>query len=142
MKFKIAKTLDDIKICHKLREIIFIKEQNVPLSVEKDSKDDSAIHFLLFDDKDTPIGVGRVVAENDIAIVGRVAIVEKFRGKGAGLFLMQNIIEYCKNKDFKKIILSAQEHALDFYIKLNFEIISERYISTSNIPHFKMQLEF
>lgn len=141
MKIKIAKTIEDIKICHELREIIFIKEQNVPISVEKDSKDNIAIHFLLFNDEDIPIGVGRVVADNDKAIIGRVAILKEYRGNGAGFFLMQNIINYSRNHGFKKIVLSAQEHALDFYKKLNFEIISDRYISASNIPHFKMQLE-
>lgn len=141
MKFKIANKPDDIKICHKLREIIFIKEQNVPLSVEKDAKDSLAVHFLLLNDENMPIGVGRLVADNDMAIIGRIGIKEELRGKGLGLFLMQNIIDYCKNQGFEKIILSAQEHALDFYKKLGFEIISNRYISASNIPHFKMQLE-
>lgn len=141
MKFEIAKTKKDIKTCHKLREIIFIKEQNVPVFVEKDSKDDFAIHFLLLDDNDIPVGVGRVVADNNTAVVGRVGIMKEFRKKRLGFLLMQNIIDYCKNQGFEKITLSAQEHALDFYKKLNFEVISDRYISPSNIPHFKMKLD-
>lgn len=140
MKIKIAKTIEDINTCHKLREIIFIKEQNVPIFVEKDSKDNIAIHFLLFNDEDIPIGVGRVVADNDKAIIGRVAILKEYRGNGAGFFLMQNVIDYCKNNGFKKVVLGAQKHAINFYKKLNFEIISEKYMD-ANIPHFKMQLE-
>lgn len=141
MKFKIAKTKDDIEICHKLRETIFIKEQNVPVSVEKDDKDNLAIHFLLLNDDNIPVGVGRVVADNNTAVIGRVGIMKEFRKNGFGAILMRNIIDYCKCQGFKKMTLSAQEHALDFYKKLNFEIVSDRYISPSNIPHLKMQLD-
>lgn len=141
MKFKIAKTKDDVEICHKLREIIFIKEQNVPVSVEKDGKDIYATHFLLLNDDNIPIGVGRVVADNNTAVIGRVGIMKEFRKNGFGVILMRNIIDYCKRHGFKKMTLSAQEHALDFYKKLNFEVISDRYISPSNIPHLKMQLD-
>lgn len=141
MKFKIAKTAEDINTCYKLREIIFIKEQDVPADRERDIEDDTAEHFLLLIEDNIPIGVGRVVDDNGIAVIGRVGILKEFRKQGSGFFLMQNIIDYCKNHGFKKLFLSAQEHALDFYKKLNFEIISERYISASNIPHFKMQLE-
>lgn len=140
MKFKIAQTKNDIKTCYELREIIFIKEQNVPIELERDSKDNIATHFLLLNDQDIPIGVGRVVDNNNTAIIGRIGIMEKHRGKGAGLFLMENIISHCKKQNFKKAVLGAQEHAIDFYKKLNFETISERYID-ANIPHFKMQLE-
>lgn len=141
MKFKIAKTKDDLEICHKLREIIFIEEQNVPILVEKDGKDIYATHFLLLNDDNIPIGVGRVVADNNAAVIGRVGITKEFRKNGLGFLLMQNIIDYCKNQGFEKITLSAQEHALNFYKKLNFEVISDRYISPSNIPHYKMQLD-
>lgn len=140
MNFKIAKTIDDINICYKLRELIFIKGQNVPIDREKDADDNIAVHFLLFSDDNMPIGVGRVVADKDIAIVGRLGILEEYRENGAGLFLMQKIIKYCESQGVQKIILGAQEHALSFYGKLDFEIISEKYMD-ANIPHFKMQLK-
>ena len=54
------------------------------------------------------------------------------------VILMTEIINFCKKRGFHKIVLGAQEHALNFYKKLGFEIISERYMD-ANIPHFKMQ---
>lgn len=139
MKFKIAKTIDDINICYKLRKIIFVEGQNVPIEEELDDNDNIAVHFLLLNNSDFPIGVGRVFIDEGIAIVGRFGILEEFRKKGAGLLLMQNIIEYCKKQGFNKIILGAQEHAINFYKKSGFEVISEKYMD-ANIPHFKMQL--
>jgi len=141
MNFKVAQTPKDISTCYKLREIIFIKGQNVPIDRERDADDNIATHFLLCDRENNPIGVGRIVINNDIAIIGRLGILECERGNGAGLFLMKNIINYCNNQGFKKIILGSQEHAINFYKKLGFEIISERYMD-ANIPHFKMQITF
>jgi len=140
MEVKIAKSSEEIDICYKLRETIFIKEQNVPVNRERDNDDNFAIHFLLFSGR-TPVGVGRVVADKDVAIIGRLGILDEYRGKGAGFFLMGHIINYCKKNKFQKIILGAQEHALGFYKKLNFEVYSEKYMD-ANIPHFKMQLTF
>lgn len=139
MKIKIAKNTDDINICYKLRTTVFVEEQNVPIAEELDSYDDIAVHFLLLDDDDIPIGVGRVFSELDNAVIGRLCILKEYRGIGAGLFLMQNIIDYCKKQGFNKIILGAQEHAINFYKKSGFEVISEKYMD-ANIPHFKMQL--
>lgn len=140
MKFKIAKTIDDINTCYQLREIIFVEGQNVPIEEELDANDNIAVHFLLLNAKDFPIGVGRVFIDSGIAIVGRFGILEDCRKKGAGLFLMRNIIDYCKKQGFQRIVLGAQEHAINFYKKSGFEVISEKYMD-ANIPHFKMQLE-
>ncbi len=140
MKVKIAKNIDDINICYKLREIVFIKEQNVPIDRERDEQDKIAVHFLLYDET-TPIGTGRIVIDVDTVTLGRICILKEYRSKGAGLFLMKEIIDYCKKQNFRKIILGAQEHALDFYKKLGFEVCSEKYMD-ANISHYKMNLEF
>lgn len=140
MKTKIATTKEEINTCYKLRTIVFVEEQKVPMEEELDSYDDIAVHFLLFSDSNLPIGVGRMYAENGKAVIGRLCILKKYRGIGAGNFLMQDIIKYCREQGFHKAVLGAQEYAIDFYKKLGFEIISGRYMD-ANIPHFKMQLD-
>ena len=140
MKVQIADKIHDINICYKLREIIFIDGQNVPFDRERDDEDDTATHFLLVDDNNKAIGVARVVISLNTAIIGRLGVLEQHRNKGVGKFLMQNIIDFCENQKVEKIVLGAQEHAIKFYKKLNFEIISEKYMD-ANIAHFKMQLK-
>lgn len=139
MYVKIANETKDINICYKLREIIFIKGQNVSKELERDNYDDIATHFMLLDNENVPIGVARVLKNSNYAIVGRVGILEEYRKNGAGLFLMQSVIDYCKHNNFPKIVLGSQEHAIDFYKKLGFEVIGERYMD-AKIPHFKMHL--
>lgn len=139
MNTKIALNSEEIDICYKLREIIFIQEQNVPVDREKDDDDKVAIHFLLYEGQE-PIGVGRIVCNSDLAIIGRLGVLKDYRKMGAGAFLMKEIIDYCKSQNFQKIILGAQEHAIVFYEKLGFSICSGKYMD-ANIPHFKMQLK-
>lgn len=138
MEVKIAVNALDIDICYNLREIIFVQGQNVPVELEKDELDTVATHFLLFKDS-TPIGVGRIIDEAGVAVIGRIGILKEYRRQGAGLFLMKEIINYCKAKKFPKIVLGAQQHAIGFYEKLGFEICSERYMD-ANIPHYKMKI--
>lgn len=136
MEARIVTNINDMNICYELREIVFIKEQNVPMEEERDELDKTAVHFLLLEG-DTPIGTGRVIRKGSIAKIGRFCILREYRKQGAGLFLMKEIINYCKKQIFKTISISAQEHALDFYKKLDFEICSEKYMD-ANIPHFDM----
>ena len=136
MEIKIATTIEYLDICYKLRDIVFVQEQNVPIEEEKDELDKTAVHFLLFKGG-APIGVGRLVSKGNTAKIGRFCILKEHRKKGAGLFFMKEIMDYCKKQKFKKISISAQEHALGFYEKLGFKICSGKYID-ANIPHFDM----
>lgn len=139
MRVKIAKNEKEINLCYRLREIVFIQEQNVPVDRERDEYDAIAVHFLLMLNGE-PIGVARIVKQDGVAEIGRVGIKKEHRAKGAGLFLIKEIIKYCQSNSLRKIILGAQEHAIDFYKKLGFEICSGCYLD-ANIVHFKMCLE-
>lgn len=140
MKVKIAKNFKEVNICYKLREAIFVEGQGVPRERERDSEDDIATHFLLIYEKGSSIGVARVVVSGNSAVVGRFGVIEKNRCKGAGAFLMREIINYCIDNNFEEITLGAQEHAIGFYEKFNFDIIGNKYID-ANIVHFKMRLK-
>lgn len=140
LHIKIVDNIDDMDICYKLREKVFIEEQNVPCEMERDEEDDISVHFLIFD-HNTAIGTARVFSENGNAVIGRLCILKEHRGKNAGMLLMKEIIEYCKKQNFEKIILGSQEHAIGFYSKLGFEVCSERYMD-ANIAHCKMHLVY
>lgn len=139
MKVLIVKKPQDKEICFNLREIVFVKEQNVPIEIEIDEFDDIAVHFLVINDS-KPIGTGRIIGENNTGSIGRVAVLKEARGIGAGAFLMKEMISYCKIQDYDKIVLGAQEHAIGFYEKLGFKICSDQYMD-ANIPHYKMKLD-
>jgi predicted GNAT family N-acyltransferase len=113
----VAKNIKEIETCFKLRENIFIKGQNVPLDREKDEYDSMATHFLLFYEQ-IPIGVARIVRDGSTAVVGRLGVLNEYRGKKFGYFLMDEIIGYCKQNNFQKILLGAQEHAINIWMRI------------------------
>jgi len=119
-----------------IREQVFIVEQHVPVWVEWDSYDATAIHLLAFDEKHQPIACTRILQTGR---VGRMAVFKAWRGVGVGKALLLKAVEICKKSNFKQVILSSQTHAVAFYEKAGFEVISEAYIDV-NIWHVDMQL--
>ena len=119
-----------------VREQVFIVEQNVPIWVEWDAHDASAIHLLAYDKNQQPIGCARIL---DIGRIGRMGVFKAWRGHGVGQALLDKAIAICKQKAFKQISLSSQTHAIKFYEKAGFTIASEAYIDV-NIWHVDMQL--
>jgi predicted GNAT family N-acyltransferase len=119
-----------------IREQVFIIEQNVPAYVEWDTQDAIAIHLLAFGDNHQAIACARIL---NTGRVGRMGVFKAWRGHGVGQALLQKAIEILKEKNFKQVTLSAQTHAIGFYQKAGFSIISEAYIDV-NIWHVDMQL--
>ncbi len=119
-----------------IREQVFIVEQHVPAWVEWDAYDVDAVHLLAFDEKDQPIGCTRIL---DAGRVGRMAVYKEWRNCGVGKALLDKAISVLKHKNYNKVVLSAQTHAIKFYQKMGFVVTSEPYIDV-NIWHVDMQL--
>lgn len=137
MEFKIANSHEDIETCLCIRRIVFTQEQNVPESREIDDKEDDSMHFLV-KKCSKHIAVGRLHKEDNTAVIGRIAVLKKYRGTGAGLFIMENIVNFAKEDGFKRAFLGAQEQAIGFYEKLGFKVCSDVYMD-AGIPHYKME---
>ena len=125
--------------CLKIREEVFVNEQNVPKSIEYDQYEANSDHLLILDG-DLPIGTARVrYRASDKAKIERVAILKDFRGQGWGQKLMEYILSHLyKNNSIREIIISSQKYAIPFYEKLEFEVFGEEFIE-ADIPHNKMK---
>jgi predicted GNAT family N-acyltransferase len=119
---KIVDNIDEMNICYKLREIVFIQELDIP---HYDEKDNSSIHFLLLENN-LPIGTVRIFPDNKIAVLGRLCLLKEQRKKGAGKILMEEVINYCKKQGFEKIVLGTQEQNIGFYGKSGFTVCEEK----------------
>lgn len=124
---------------HHLREIrakVFIDEQHVPIDLEWDNLDETAQHLLVMNDSNEPIACARLLGDGSI---GRMAVIKAWRGLGVGTALLKAAITSYRQQGIGSITLSAQTHAIPFYEKAGFEIISEPYLD-ANIPHVDMRL--
>lgn len=118
-----------------IREQVFMIEQSVPIELEWDTYDIDAIHLLALDKLAQPIACARIFNNS----IGRMAVVKSWRGVGVGMALLHQAIQICKAREVNKITLSAQSHAIEFYQKAGFVVISEPYLDAS-IWHVDMQL--
>ena len=119
-----------------IRRQVFVVEQHVPEALEWDGLDNDAIHLLATAADGTAIGCARILAQGRI---GRLAVLETWRGRGVGRLLLQSAIASCGARGWPDITLSAQMHALDFYARAGFVVCSEEYLD-AGIPHRDMKL--
>ncbi|MGP1716474.1 MAG: GNAT family N-acetyltransferase [Methylophilus sp.] len=122
--------------CRMIRQRVFIEEQQVPIALEWDVSDQTALHLLALTDSQ-PAGCARVLTDGHI---GRMAVLAPWRGKGVGEALLHEAVQVCRQLEVTHARLSAQTHAIDFYARAGFVVCSAPYLD-ANIMHVDMQLE-
>lgn len=117
-----------------IRTPVFIQEQQVPQQIEWDEMDPLCVHALAVDTDGTPIGTGRMAPDGKI---GRMAVLEDWRGKGVGAAILDFLIACAQERGIKDCRLHAQCHAMDFYLQHGFEADGEEFME-AGIPHMRM----
>ncbi|MFN3937980.1 MAG: GNAT family N-acetyltransferase [Gemmobacter sp.] len=129
----------DLATCLALRRKVFIEEQAVPESDEIDGLDAAATHLLALDDG-RPVGTARLLVKSDAGKIGRVCVLPEARGRGIGAALIRAAVEDFRSRHgIRRVRLSAQTHALDFYARLGFRAEGPEYLD-AGIPHRDMEL--
>lgn len=140
---RILESEKDRLLGFKLRTEVFVKEQNVPIELEIDEKDNSenTIHIGYFNG-DELIGVARLIdMDKEVIHIGRVAIDKYHRGEGIGHKLIlgcEDIAKKVLNRDFN-IELSAQLYAENFYKKLGYNRVNNNIYIDAGIEHIDMK---
>ena len=140
---RILESEKDRLLGFKLRTEVFVNEQNVPIELELDEKDNSehTIHIGYFNG-DELIGVARLIdMDKEVIHIGRVAIDKNHRGEGIGHKLIlgcEDIAKKVLNRDFN-IELSAQVYVETFYKKLGYNRINNNIYIDAGIEHIDMR---
>lgn len=137
-------SLDDLYMILKLRQEVFILEQNCPY-VDCDDKDQHCFHLMGVDLENDLGAYSRIVpikiSYDDYASIGRVITSSKYRNTGEGRILMNTSIGLTKklypDLDIK---ISAQSYISHFYASLGFVKVGEEYLE-DGIPHIAMILK-
>lgn len=135
-----ALSANEFPVAMDIRIKVFVEEQKVPLEEEHDSYDQVAQHFGVFIDEHM-VGTGRLIIQNQIGKIGRIAILEKYRGQGLGTQLIRTIISTGRSQGIQEFILGAQLQALDFYSQLGFKVEGDIF-QDGGIAHRTMRLTF
>lgn len=137
MNIKIAESNKEITDAYHIRKTVFVTEQQVPLSIEMDNYDDEAIHFIGYLN-DVPILASRLRFVNDYGKLERICVLKEHRGKSFGQHVIQAMELTIKGHGYDRAVLNAQEHAINFYKKLGYRVISKPFID-AGIPHVTME---
>jgi predicted GNAT family N-acyltransferase len=121
-----------------IRHEVFVNEQKVPEELEWDELDQDALHAIVKKDQEV-IGTARLIIDNTIARIGRMAIQKEHRQQGVGQKLLSALTQIAKEKGAQECILHAQTHAIAFYAKADFEPNGPIF-DEAGIPHVEMRL--
>ena len=136
-EIKLLNGTDNLSAAFTIRQRVFIDEQKVPPELEWDDMDKVAIHFILYLDKN-PVGTARVFEKQRVWYIGRMAILQKHRGKGYGKLMMENVLNFLFSKKPNIIVLYAQITVLGFYRKFGFVEIGDEFLD-AGIKHKEMR---
>jgi len=134
-------TEDQLNTIFKIREDVFVIEQEVDPSEEYDEFESTSTHFLA-KVNDNPAGTARWRFTDKGIKLERFAVLKPMRGIGVGQMLVKAVVDdiaaHPESKG-KKRYLHAQLDAMPLYSKFGFQKVGEMF-EECNIQHFKMEL--
>lgn len=103
-----------------LKEIFHSTPRN--LEDLEDIKNNFEIFLVAQDKEGNIIGAAGIKQEKNVARVSRMYVKKEFRREEIGRLLMNNLLEYCKKRGFRKIFLTTykQMSSEEFYKKIGF----------------------
>jgi len=136
LEVKIVNSEKEQEEAFAVRRKVFVEEQHVPEEEEIDHLESESTHFILYCNEN-PAGAGRFRIVDGYGKVERICILKEYRGTGAGKVIMEKIQSFAHEKGLNKLKLNAQTHAIPFYSKLGYEVVSEEFLD-AGIPHKTM----
>lgn len=139
MEVRLVTNNKELEDAYKVRKIVFVEEQKVPVELEIDEFEEAAAHFVLYDN-DEPIGAGRFRIIDNIGKVERICVNKEKRKSGGGRIIIEKIEQYAKEQGLLKLKLNAQIQAIPFYSRLGYTVSSDKFLD-AGIPHKTMLKE-
>ncbi|WP_429946087.1 GNAT family N-acetyltransferase [Bibersteinia trehalosi] len=128
-------SLELFEIYH-ARTAVFVVEQNCAYQ-EVDDKDLQAVHLFAKNAKKLT-AYCRLIPTDDSVHIGRVLVVNQFRGTGLARELVQKAMDYCSTHfPNQPIHAQAQSYLQRFYESFGFKAVSGVYLE-DGIPHLDM----
>jgi predicted GNAT family N-acyltransferase len=127
---------------HAVRNAVFVREQGVPATLERDAADPRCLHVLARDAAGSPIGAARLVppfvavngsvgaqtaagadahdAADPLPRIGRMAVVADWRSRGVGEAMLAVLEDLARQRGWPTVALHAQAPAIRFYMRLGY----------------------
>lgn len=139
IRVKKIETDQELQDAFKVREVVFIEEQECPPEEEFDGLDDESIHFIAYI-SGVPVGTSRYRTTDKGVKLERFAVLKEYRGKGVGKRLVQTALGQI-TATFESgtlLYLHAQLDAMPLYARYGFQKEGEMFVE-AGIKHFLMK---
>lgn len=121
-----------------IRTAVFVEEQGIPLEMEWDEADKTAVHAVAYNGLGQAIGTGRLLQHAPgSAKIGRMAVNRVLRGSSLGRELLNALVAQAEKRGDTEVLLHAQRSAEGFYARLGFAPRGEPFDEVE-IPHIEM----
>jgi len=122
----------------KIRYTVFVEEQKVPAEIEQDELDVVSVHAIARDSSGNVVGTGRLILQEPMPRLGRMAVLKPWRRAGIGAAMLETLCDAARQRGFTEVTLHAQTHATPFYFKHGFLSHGPEF-AEAGIPHQEMR---
>jgi YbgC/YbaW family acyl-CoA thioester hydrolase len=121
-----------------VRTEVFLDEQRIPLEMEWDEADATAIHALARNRLGLPVATGRLLQHAPgVSRIGRMAVNRVLRGSNVGRDVLRALMLAATQRGDHEVLLHAQRTAEGFYARLGFLPRGEPF-EEAGIVHIEM----
>jgi predicted GNAT family N-acyltransferase len=132
-----AESSSEVDEALELRRRVFVGQQGVTLEADRDGMDPEATHIVAVDGGRV-IGTCRLVFDDGLARLGRMAVEDEARGRGLGAAILAEAEAQARAAGATRIRLHAQLAARSLYERAGFEARGEEFME-EGIPHLTME---
>jgi YbgC/YbaW family acyl-CoA thioester hydrolase len=125
-----------------VRTAVFVDEQRIPMEMEWDEADATAVHAVAYNRLGQPLATGRLLRHAPgVGKIGRMAVHRVQRGTELGRRILDTLRAAAAARGDHTLVLNAQRSAEGFYRKLGFVPRGEPFDEVG-IPHVEMVLSW
>lgn len=122
----------------KVRTAVFVHEQGIPIEMEWDEADSTALHAVACNGLGQGIATGRLLQHAEgVGKIGRMAVHRALRGSRIGRDILHALMDAARERGDREVVLYAQRSAEGFYQRLGFTPRGEPFEEVG-IPHIQM----
>ncbi len=121
-----------------VRTEVFLQEQQIPVELEWDSDDATALHAVALNRLGMPVATARLLQHApQVARIGRMAVTRVLRGSGVGRDILRALLQAAAQRGDREVLLHAQRSAEGFYARQGFVPRGQPF-DEAGIPHIEM----
>jgi YbgC/YbaW family acyl-CoA thioester hydrolase len=121
-----------------VRAEVFVQEQGIPLDLELDEADRSALHALALNRMGMPLATGRLLQHAPgVGRLGRMAVIAPMRGSAVGQRVLAALLDAAVARGDHTVVAHAQLSAANFYRRFGF-VEHGPYFEEAGIGHVEM----